>query len=62
MKKEGEFMAWRTKVQAKVQGYSFFHFFSLFHCFLKNLCSNFVKMEEMLWIENIIESTQAPHF
>jgi len=57
MKKEGEFMAWRTKVQAKVQGYSFLHFFSLFHCFLKNLCSNFVKMEEMLWIEDIIEST-----
>jgi hypothetical protein len=28
---KGELMAWRTKVQAKVQGCSFLQFFSLFH-------------------------------
>jgi hypothetical protein len=62
-KLKGELMAWRTKVQAKVKGCSFFHFFSLFHCFFKNACcSNFVRMEEMLWIEDIIESTQATPF
>jgi hypothetical protein len=60
---KGEFMAWRTKVQAKVQGCSFLHFFSFFLYFKKNLCcSNFMRMEEMLWIENINESTQAPPF
>jgi hypothetical protein len=32
---KGEFMAWRTKVQAKVQGCSFLHFFFLFHFFFK---------------------------
>jgi hypothetical protein len=32
-KLKGELMAWRTKVQAKVQGCSFVQIFSLFHCF-----------------------------
>jgi hypothetical protein len=35
---KGKFMAWRTKVQAKVQGCSFLHFFPLFHYFFKNPC------------------------
>jgi hypothetical protein len=47
-------MVWRTKVQATVQGCSFLHLFIFYLC-----CSNFVKMEKMLWMEDIVESTQA---
>jgi hypothetical protein len=53
---------WKTKVQAMVQGCSFFHFL-LFSTILFYLyCSNSMKMEEMIGIEDIVESTQAPSF
>jgi hypothetical protein len=57
---QGELMVWRTKVQARVQGYSFLQLL-FFFLFFKPLFK-FHEMEKMLWIENIIESTQAPLF
>jgi hypothetical protein len=39
---QGKFMVWRTKVQGRVQGYSFLQLLFFFHCFF-NPCSNFVK-------------------
>ncbi len=55
-------MVWRTKVQAKVQGCSFLHFLFFSIVFFYTCHSNSMKMEEMLWIEDIVESTKAPPF
>ncbi len=51
-------MVWRSKVQARVQSCSFFHFLLVFY----SCCSNSMRLEEMLWIEDIVQSTQAPPF
>ncbi len=37
-------------------------YFVFFHCFFYPCCSNFVKLEDMLWIEEIVESTPTPPF
>ncbi len=37
-------------------------FFVLFHCFLLTCCSNSMKMKDMLWIEDIVESTSTSPF
>ncbi len=34
-------MVWRTKMQARVEGSSFFHFFAIFHYFLVPLLLKF---------------------
>jgi hypothetical protein len=57
---KGELMVW--KVQVRVQGCSFFHFLLSFIGFFYYCCSNSSRMEETLWIEGIVESTQAPPF
>jgi hypothetical protein len=36
----------------------FFHFLRVFY----SCCSNSMKLEEMLWIKDIVQSTQAPPF
>jgi hypothetical protein len=46
----------------KVQGFSLFLFVSLFHHFLKYFFSNSVKMENMLWFEDIGKSTSTLPF
>ncbi len=46
-----------------MQGSKVAHFFIFFFsCFFYLYCSNFVKMERMLWIEDIVESTQPSPF
>jgi len=55
-------MVWRTKVQVRVQDCSFFQFLIFSTIFFYPCCSNFVIMEEMLWIEDIVENTQALPF
>jgi hypothetical protein len=53
-------MVWRTKVQARVQGLSFLHFF--FSYLSLPLLIKFCENGKMLWIEDIIESTHASPF
>ncbi len=49
--------------KCKVHGCSFFCFSVLFFVvFFSSCCSNFVRMESMLWIEDVIESTPTPSF
>ncbi len=38
------------------------HFFVFFILFFYSCCSNFVRMKDILGIEDIVESTSAPHF
>jgi hypothetical protein len=54
---EGELMG---KLVSKVV--HCFCFFSLFHYFLLSCCSNSMRMEDMLWIEDINESTSILPF
>ncbi len=46
----------KRKLRSKVV--HFFIFFLVFY----SCCSNSVRLEEMLWIEDIVQSTQAPPF
>ncbi len=53
---------WKIKVQAIIQGCSFFHFLFFSTILFYPYCSNSMKLEEMLGIQDIVESTQAPSF
>jgi uncharacterized membrane protein len=56
-------MVWRTKkCNIKFKVTHFFVFFALFHYPFYPCYSFFVKMENMLWIEDIVESTSTPPF
>jgi hypothetical protein len=51
----------KCKVRSEVA--HFFVFRALFHCLKKKVCcSNFVRMEDMLWIEDIVDNTSIPPF
>ncbi len=64
IKKNSKDSSWFEEPKCKLgsKAAHFFVFFVLFHCFLLTCCSNFMKMEDMLWIEDIVESTSTSPF
>ncbi len=54
-------IVWGTKVEAMVQGCPFLCFVAFFIIFFYP-CWNYVRIKDMLWIGDIVESTPSPPF